>query len=75
MPMGSRRPNHELVFEDAAGNYFDRAGRLLSRELIDLYITRTNYKGWKRIRWYRKVAWAWIRWKLAITRSWFGFYR
>jgi hypothetical protein len=75
MPMGSRRPNHELVFEDAAGNYFDRAGRLLNRELIDLYITRTNYKGWKRTRWYRKVAWAWIRWKLAITRSWFGFYR
>jgi hypothetical protein len=75
MPMESDRSSHELVFEDAAGNYFDRAGRLLSRELIDLYITLVNYSGWKRVRWYGRITWAWIRWKVAIMRSWFGFYK
>jgi hypothetical protein len=71
----THKHSFELVFEDAAGNYFDKTGRLLSRELIDLNWTLVNYKGWKRIRRKGTIAWAWIRWKLAILRSYFGFYK
>jgi hypothetical protein len=69
------RHTYEFVFEDAAGNYFDKSGRLLSRELIDLDWTLPNHKGWSRTRHYARIAWAWVRWKLAIIRSWVGFYR
>jgi hypothetical protein len=65
----------ELVFEDAAANYFDQSGRLLSLKLVNLNWTLQNYKGRRRIFHYNKIASAWIEWKLAILRSWFGFYR
>ena len=74
---GLAAPKHtfEFVFEDAAGNYFDKTGHLLSRELIDLNWTLVNYKGWKRFRRYGTIAWAWVRWKLAVARSYLGFYK
>jgi hypothetical protein len=74
-PRGTQRPEYELVFEDAAGNYFDRTGRLLSRALIDLYTTLPNYKGWRRNRRYLTIARWWLKWKWAYFLSWVGFYK
>jgi hypothetical protein len=67
--------NYETLFEDAAGNYFDCSGRLLSRKLMDLSLTLQNHKRRKRFDHYNKIASAWVEWKLAILRSYFGFYR
>lgn len=70
------RPGHVMLFEDAAGNYFDQAGRMLSRTLMDLYTTLLNHRDRKsRLSHYNRIAGAWILWKLAIARSWFGFYK
>ena len=71
---GKQRPEYELVFEDAAGNYFSRSGRLLSRPLIDLYTTLPNYKGWRRKRRYLTIARWWVKWKWSYILSWFAFY-
>jgi hypothetical protein len=71
----SHKHTFELVFEDAAANYFDKTGRLLSRELMDLHWTLENYKGWDWVLRHRVIHWAWIRWKLAVARSYFGFYK
>jgi hypothetical protein len=74
---GLTEPKHtyEFVFEDAAGNYFHKSGRLLSRPLIDLNWTIQNHTGWRRVRHLVTIAWWRLRWKLADAQSWFGFYK
>lgn len=70
------RPDHVMLFEDAAGNYFDQAGRMLSRTLMDLYSTLPNSRTWRqRLDHYNRIASSWVLWKLAIFRSCFGFYK